>query len=273
MSETNELDVVKEAVKELSKDAYQDVIQPTVQPLGQTVGLVPRAIKAALLPLEKWILQREYNLKETEKLLEKKLQEIDPAKIVSPEPYVAVPAIQYISYCMNDADLRELFANLLAKSMIDDVKSYVHPSFLEIIKQLSPDEAKLLRYFSEQRGSSFPTITMWRTNSIGDGIVLYQHFSNIGELAHCVEPFNIQMMFDNLARQGLIEYNESGSSLYRKDLYEPLKTHPFVQGTKRKILSSVSDDYNIIELKEGFIHITELGKRFIDLCVKEQMSN
>lgn len=67
---------------------------------------------------------------ETEKLLEQKLKNIDEEKIVSPESYVAVPAIQAISYSMNSDELRNLYANLLAKAMVTPTKDAVHPSFV-----------------------------------------------------------------------------------------------------------------------------------------------
>ena len=52
---SNKTDVLKEVVK----DVYTDVGHPVAKPTGELVGLVPRAVKAALAPLEKWILQRE----------------------------------------------------------------------------------------------------------------------------------------------------------------------------------------------------------------------
>ena len=65
-------------MKEVAKDAYVDIGRPIAKPTGQLAGLVPRAIKAALAPVEKWVLQREYNVAETQKLLEIKLQNITP---------------------------------------------------------------------------------------------------------------------------------------------------------------------------------------------------
>ena len=52
----------KEVVKEIAKDVYNDAGKSIVKPTGELFGLVPRAIKAALAPVEKWVLQREYNL-------------------------------------------------------------------------------------------------------------------------------------------------------------------------------------------------------------------
>ena len=96
-------------------------------------------------------MHREYNVAETEKLLSQKLKNVDPNKIVQPEPYVAVPALQAISYSMNNDELRNLYANLLSKSMNIDTKDSVHPSFVEIIKQLSPFDAILLKKIADTK--------------------------------------------------------------------------------------------------------------------------
>ena len=53
--------------------------------------------------------------------------------------------MQAISYSMNSEELREMYSNLLAKSMNSDAKTLVHPSFVEIIKQLSPFDARFLK--------------------------------------------------------------------------------------------------------------------------------
>ena len=46
---------------------------------------------------------------------------------------------------MNSEELRNLYANLLAKSMYIDTKELVHPSFVEIIRQMSPIDALIFK--------------------------------------------------------------------------------------------------------------------------------
>ena len=82
-----------EAIKTVP-ELYDDGLKPAVQESGKTLSLLPKTINAALVPLRKWIAEREYSLAETEKLLEIKLRNIDYNKIVTPEAYVAVPALQ-----------------------------------------------------------------------------------------------------------------------------------------------------------------------------------
>ena len=90
-------DLTKDLIKELGKEIYNDGGKSIVKPSGELIGIIPRAIKAALLPLEKWVLEKEYNLAETKLLLENKLKSIEPDNIESPEAYIAVPALKYIS--------------------------------------------------------------------------------------------------------------------------------------------------------------------------------
>ena len=61
---------------ELANKIYDDGLKDTIKETSNVISLVPRAIKAALEPLEIWILKKEYNIKETKLLLEKKLYKL-----------------------------------------------------------------------------------------------------------------------------------------------------------------------------------------------------
>ncbi len=256
-------DTMKEAMKELAKDAYADAGKPIVKPAGELVGLVPRAIKAALSPLEKWILQKEYNVEETKKLLEEKLKNIPPEQIQPPEPYIAVPALQYISYCLDNNELRNMYANLLANSMNSVVKDGVHPGFVEIIKQISPDEAKILNYFSVEK--SIPTISLKSVNDSGGYTIIMNVFSNIGKLVQCEKPFDISVYFDNLIRLGLLE---SGTMIHFTDQkkYEPLKNHPYIKETIDNIKLPEGKK---IDFDESIMTLTDFGDAFCKICLDE----
>lgn len=252
----------KDTFKELAKEAYNDIGKPIAKPLGKTLGLIPRAIKAALLPLEKWILEREYNLAETEKLLAEKLKNIPPEQITTPDAYVAVPALQYISYCMDNNELRDMYANLLANSMNKVVKNGVHPSFAEIIKQLSPDEAKILKYISLRRFVA--TITLRYENDLAQGVDVVRNFSNIGELTGCEYPLKIGAYFDNLMRLGLL-FQPYGQYITIPRMYEILKEHQFIE-TKIAELK-YNPNYTKTKIAEGMMEITSYGKQFCDICI------
>ena len=142
-------ELMSEITKELAVKVYDDVAQPALKSTGSVLELLTRALRATLVNLEIWTLKRESQVKAVAKLLEEKLKNVSPEQIETPEPYIAVPALQYISYCMDNHELREMYANLLASSMNKVVKNGVHPGYVEIIKQLCPDEAKILRHIAK----------------------------------------------------------------------------------------------------------------------------
>ena len=268
MSEIKDIiGAISESKAEIVKEVYSDVAKPLVQPTGEIAGLIPRAVKAALAPLEKWIMQKEYNIAETKKLLEEKLKDVKPENIESPEAHVAVPALQYLSYCMDNEDLRDMYANLLANSMNSIIKKGVHPGFVEIIKQLSPDEAKVMKYFAANQKA--PTITLRYELKDGGGIDVVRNFSNIGELVGCEQPLDINMYFDNLIRLGLIQASPSLASLTDKELYKPLKEHPVIEElmNPNKI---VKTEYEKASIVEGFMSRTDFGEAFCNICLTIQ---
>lgn len=257
----------KDIAKEVAKEAYADLAHPVAKSSGELLGLVPRAIKAALTPVEKWILQKEYNIAETKKLLEEKLKNVPPEQIQPPEAYIAVPALQYISYCMDNQELRDMYANLLASSMVNVVKNGVHPGFVEIIKQLCPDEAKILRYFSSH--TVIPTITLHYKKKGETGHVdIVKDFSNIGEIVGCEQPYNIKEYFDNLIRLGLLDSAKGMSYLTDKSKYEPLKSHEYLhQFLDPGAIEAAG--FETSGFDESIISLTDYGESFCRICLTD----
>lgn len=262
------LDVGKE-VSKIVPNLYKDGIESTVKETGKILERIPKIINAALAPLDIWILNKEYNINETKKLLAKKLENINPEKIVSPEPYVAVPALQAISYSMNSIELRNMYANLLANSMNSDSKDNVHPSFVEIIKQLSPFDARLLKLFSidtKSQSDSYPVIKIQVQVSEKDD-------TGFDYINHILSPYfgisinnytKYPISIDNLVRLHLINisYNK-----YLTDqlLYDYILNSDLIKQLKSSL--KLPTKYNYINFKKGIINITNLGLSFIKICI------
>lgn len=256
----------KKIVAEIAKEVYKDGAKETVQSSGKLISLLPRVIHAALCNVEKWILNKEYSIKETQKMLEYKLKNIDPSKISEPEAYVAVPTINALSYSFASDDLIDLYANLLASSMIDDEKWKVHPSFVEIIKQLSPDEAKLLKYLADYKGENeFPLINLVmkrdNDNYTSESYIKISNFSGIG-FGVCDCPENISSYIDNLIRLQLIEIKDM-SRVSDYD-YSIECNHDLI---KTYINNNPLKPGFTWEFDEFMFMITNFGKLFINVCV------
>lgn len=241
-------------------DLYGDALKPATQESGKTIALIPRAINAALVPLRQWIAEREYKLAETEKLLAKKLEHVAEDKIVTPEAYVAVPAIQAISYSMDSEELRNLYANLLAKAMNSDTKDSVHPSFVDMIKQMSPTDAIIFSKIITNPIRPLISIMIDKTN--GGQSIFVENCSWITDisLARC------RTAFDNLSRLGLIQipYDQSYTD---KNNYTSIKNNPLFTHAETECKNNLLDGETIF-YNEKYIKINELSKLFYNVCVK-----
>ncbi len=250
---------------------YEDGLKPVTQESGKTLALIPRVINAALIPLRKWIAEREYNLAETEKLLAQKLEHVSENKIVTPEAYVAVPAIQAISYSMDSKELRNLYANLLAKAMNIDTKDFVHPSFVEIIKQMSPIDVQI---FEEISSNGFiQTVNIYcskfpNTSCDTKKIQLMQNpiekhgFESLTHIS-AFSPDIVKVSIDNLLRLRLIEERfRIGASIDEK-----IKTSPFYISITEQLKKFIVDETWKYEETPQFFYLTTLGTTFRNICL------
>lgn len=238
---------------------YDDGFHQGVAETGKIVGRIPRLINAAFASLDCWIAEREYHVEKTKLLLEQNLKNADPEKIVPPEPYVAVPAIQAISYAMDSDELRTLYANLLAKSIYTDTKSSVHPAFTEIIKNLSPKDC---RAFDSIMKKHYPEIAYYemQVGTIGDS-TYYVAFPYVTAFTFA-SVNSIASSIDNLSRCNLINPTDF---YFENDSYysEIRETQPY-----KEIISSYlnNPDRQEIRPKKKSIKATTLGKHFYNVC-------
>ena len=268
--------------EKLTGKIYDDLIQPSAKAIGETVALIPRAIKSALLPLEKWITNREYACKDIRRLLEAKMSNVAAENIVSPEPYIAVPAIQAISYCIDSEQLRNMFANLLAVAMNSTIRDKAHPAFVEIIKQLSPLDAQILKGVFERDGielvkiryqkkvpgchlSDLPSLQracIPNISPVGETILThYTLFENLDAL-----PDTVAASISNLERLGLIFTSYDSFKDGSESFYYELENSSHVKALIKKY-----PDTEVCEiiLILGYCAPTPFGIQFSEVCLTD----
>ena len=262
---SEEISITGEVVKQ-SKDvlgkAYDDLAHPTAKSVGNTLSLVPRTIGVLLGKWQKWIINGEESIRLTEEAVKEKAKAIPEEKLTEPEPYVAVPAIQQLSYCYNSEELREMYANLLVASMNADKKYEVHPAYVDIIKQLTPDEAKLLKALPRDVMVYHPLMDVEINLGPGRGhIVLLSNFSNIGR-GVCERPEQINNYLENLDRLKIITIINDIHLMDRKR-YDPIREDPVF---KQYNFTKNADGTGLTEKQKSF-QLTNFGLSFINTCV------
>lgn len=259
------LNVVAEVGKAVAKDAYTDVAHDALASTGSVLGLIPKALNAALVPVREWIERKEYNFEKTRRLLEMRLANVKPDDIVLAEAHIAVPVIQAIAYSMDNEMIRGMYANLLASSMTNTMKSNVHPAFAEFIKQLSPDDARVLKYvFSRKDG--VPMLTLVSQNQAGEGYDVVSNFTTLYRDVPGLEwrhPDKTAVSVDNLARLQLIVKRED-QRYTDKSLYDALYEDSALFAVKRDYRHR--EGYAWVR-QESYFEITALGKSFCTVCL------
>lgn len=247
----------------LLEKAYDDIAHPSAKSVGNTISLIPRTVGVLLGKWEKWVINGEESIRLTVNAVKERAAAIPEEKLTEPEPYVAVPAIQQLSYSYDSEELRTLYANLLVSSMNTDTKYKVHPSFVDIIKQLTPDEAKLLKAIPSTTMGYKPLVDLQLNLGVGRGhISVLRNYTNIGE-GVCDSPENICEYIENLDRLKILCVLED-IHVTDANMYVPLENSTFFVGLKNGI--PLSDGQSLATKKKSF-YITEFGKSFVDICV------
>lgn len=222
-------------------------------------------------------------LKKTKLALENKLSSVNPDKIVSPEPYVAVPALQYISYAISNKELFDLYANLLSKAMYADTKENVHPSFVEIIKQLSPVDSLVLKRFSDSEepiAAAMLSIILRPKglHAIGQPFPERTFLECVTDIQiPNIPEEQILVSVDNLKRLGLItlfEYSLSDANAYdfvkHSHLYQEVQKD-FNELTQIDLANEANPSKHIadsISVKKRILSLTPTGNAFCGICIK-----
>lgn len=271
MSEENKIRDVVDAVTGVAKAVpiYQDVVQPAAQEVGKALQTVAKTIHVVLAPVSALVWGYDQVKEFVSTKVAERLKNVPPENLVTPKPNVAGPALEALRYTGHESSLSDLYANLLAAAMDKSTAQGAHPAFVEIIKQLTPDEAKLVALFVND--TTLPLINLrWEFKSNSDGKTggkdVLVHFSHLGFIAGCEFPHMAPTYLDNLCRLGLAEI-PTFWEYTAKGVYDALENDPLVKAAKASIEGN-AEIQPIIE-KKG-LRVTELGKQFTRVCVVQK---
>lgn len=249
------------AAETLALPVYVDTLQPSAKVLGKTLETVSKAVATLLAPVERYVVTYEAARKAAIEEIEKEVARIPTERLQEPPLIIAVPALQALQYTCGEPPLREMYAKLLATAMDEEVVKNAHPAFAEFIKQLSPDEAKMLKALANSPQKILVGVDSWPNMSILESV---PKFIPLGQLAQCQFPELEQSYVDNLCRLGLTEV----PSL--KDLIgflRPPRT-TLVSFREHTEISLLEREVKVLEKKERHaLRLTALGEQFCIACV------
>lgn len=232
--------------------------------LGRAALTVTKAINNALLPLAAvnfaFDKARTYFETAFEADVAARLAEVPDEHVAEPKASVAGPALQGLAFSHEEPDLKAMYLSLLGTAMDARVAAEVHPAFVEIIRQIDAEEARLLRtVLNRPTGSALAIVELrivvagpqsgWRT--------LGRNVMNIVNLS-TQEPAEIPRlpaMIDNWVRLGLVSV-EYGKFLLGEDAYAWVTARP-----EYLRFSSDPSNGNVV-FEKGILAPTALGAQF-----------
>ena len=255
-----------EAVKGIAEavPVYPDAIQPTAQVIGKGLETITKAALIPLMPLRLMVHGFEQMEAYLLEAMDKRLKKIPEERQIPPSPVVAGPALDALRFVVDEPDLRELYANLLATSMDSETAKTAHPAFVEMIRQMTPDEAKIMNELASSNVVAMITVgqkfnVLDNSNKVDTEDL--KHFTLLPEEAGCMHTELFPSYLNNLSRLGLVEVGNDYELASTE--YEELDNHPAIIG----FLEAHRGDRFRLAIRHETLVLTDLGRQFCDACV------
>ncbi len=225
------------------------------------IGLTPEdAVEMALVMFREYFPQlRQDALKEVHMVVENELKKIPVTDIQPPSAKIAVPLLQNASIT-EEPNLREMYGKLLAGDMNKQKKPFVHPAYIEIINQMSGDDAKLFQHIVEINNS----IPVARIQFVfGNSYLINAMPHYFSPLFTEWDPWKASLSIENLSRLNIFHLFEGTVNGFD---YEKIKQEPFV--IERLEFAKKNNPYRELSIKtiEYVIQMNDFGRRLSELC-------
>lgn len=233
---------IDETIGKVAAEIYSDVAKPAARQVGVAVETI---FKVGLSPVAMLDWGFEHSKDWLKAKVEKRLNSTPSEFRCSPPNNIAVSAITSISMSSDSPELRNLYAELLLKAMDSRSQSMVHPSYINLISQLSPQEALLFISFNKV-GSINLLQERNAYSSYLNPSIENQFLSYCKELGFA-ECHYAQLWLENLQRLKLVVLQEYSEASYRAPDFD-------------------SPSPEVVNKTDRYLELTEYGRMFLEAC-------
>lgn len=263
MAEENAVQSTVALVKGVAEavPVYQDALQPGIKKAGQIIGNIMGALAVLSEPFARWAIRHEHRMSQLRESLLVKAESI-PAEYMQPPPLNIVgPVLESVRFHMEADELREMYAHLLASAMDSRIAAGAHPAFVDALKQMCPDEAKILRLLAVKGDQALISLKAVIDERDTWNYVM-RFISNIGREAGAENNHLSPVYLMNLVRLNLVEVTLD-AYLNLPPLYEALEHEPTVQ----KLIEDIKTAGHQPRVEKGFAGLTVFGRQFCHVCL------
>ena len=245
---------------EVKADITKPIETALTEPLNSSSNIITTVLdffhNTVLYPLQKYNLYTKNKLYNYAKELENRVKQIPEENLIHPRVNILGPAIDGLKYNLDEEYIKEMFTNILVSDMNNKKQSKILPAYIEIIKQISQEDALFLKNFANLKINSYALdiikYDVVHNNSIPLGKELALSENEIIKLNDIV--------IDNLERLNILKiYDDryiTNSPLY--DLCFKKVKHKYTNFNSLQIS---------LTYQKAILKITDFGKNFIDICL------
>lgn len=239
------------------------VVNSALTPLAESIGkTLSHSWEGMTMAIETWygrkLIDHDENLEKYRLLVQRRLSEIDESNLQEPSMNIVGPSLDAAKFYFENEQYREMFSKLISSSCDKSKNPYIHPSFVETIKQLSPLEGKILSIIDLNNPLLIDVI-----NISNDSRKYYGTCPAVIDFFEA-DFFQLNVAINNLNRLGLISIpNRFGLTPVLDNQEEIWNTKRF-RIIKENLDSLISFEH---EYSLNNMSITEYGKSFIKVCI------
>jgi len=255
---------VEEEAKALIQPLYKDLAQPAAKEIGTVLG---RTVHNLLFPVRGLCWGFEKIEQVVNSGLEKRLSKVPDEKLHTPDPEIAVPLIQALTYTAQNDTLREMYLTLLSNSMNSDLDKTVHPSYVDIIKQMNHLDAIVFKTLSASNEQYIKAITP-RISLKNQR----RHFVNalpqwfLGWTIEMYDIFDISACLVRLSRLGLVELMYERATVENEG-YDDIRNSTLLTPIFNRYVSENQGLTLELTATNNVLYVNEFGQQFAKACL------
>lgn len=265
--------VVETATKDLSKPVSEtagNLVLPLSKNMGKTFADFWDWILGSHISLarEKQALRQYEMLEKYKEDIKLKVESIPEERLIEASLHVVGPAIEAAKFYVENEELSEMFSNLISAAFDSGKVDRVHPSFTEVIKQMSPLDALNLKLFKLKDLQPICDICIKNIDRGSYTPIFNNYFLGDSSIVDKAELHASSII--NLIRLGLVEIEKV--QLKDKKEYEKYYKAAFYKGLTESYKhiedSGIFGTNTRIELNEKVVRLTSFGRDFVDTVIK-----
>lgn len=239
---------------------YQDLAQPTIKTIGKTLNTTFEFATIPALALGLATEKVKANFAKRLEEYKQKLDKIPEENRCVVEPEIGEPIIRNLMNTTNER-IADLFTTLLANASNINTLDKAHPKFAQIVQNLTPDEALMIKYLKEHDEICYVDFR----GELGKGKGFLTIMSYVTLIPHEIKlayPENVNAYISNLISLGILL---DMSGIYKIDdtIYKE------IENIHKQAIEDecIPDPFTKITTHKSYLKVTDFGELFINACI------